>query len=554
MQLALSASFNELVSGSVCDVEEKRKCYNYVIRRTGGVTVMDKLFDYNTEDMVTRLGSVEEKMRECCYRDNTPDLETVSQYAKAYIRTIFTYMQKYFKPDKCTVFMMIKELQCIAGTKGYVCLKRLEGFIGGEGSVFEYVREEEGLQGISYAACLLRYYYIMNEREPYRHQPWREVDSAYKKVVVCVELEKKARIEKTGHAGTESAGKAEREEGAFMKALHSHMDKYYVGQEVLKKKLCSVIAQWKFHGERTTFMMAGPSGCGKNYMIETIRSFPELGMPVISYDCSSITPVGFSGSDANAIFKKVQQLKYKDRKPAWLNMENGKPEIEPSEKCIVYLDEIDKIINFNHDSRGESVNAMVQQQLLSALAGTEIIEGVDTSKVLFILGGAFPRIKDLEKETGTHPIGFRENPECVLEFRETLREQIVAIGGEVEFVGHIEEIFQMSRLTREDLKQILMDENIGVFVKKKKLYQDAGLTLEMDEDMIDAILDLIENEDAGARSVKNVMNQLADNRYFYDMKVEGYSFMRIHKGMLRGEAPVFLSGKKQCRKTTGCFR
>lgn len=56
-----------------------------------------------------------------------------------------------------------------------------------------------------------------------------------------------------------------------------------------------------------------------------------------------------------------------------------------------------------YDSRGESINAMVQQQLLSALAGTETIEGVDASKLLFILGGAFPRIDDLKKENGKNP-------------------------------------------------------------------------------------------------------------------------------------------------------
>lgn len=504
---------------------------------------MDKLFDYNTEDMMKQLGSVEEKMRECCYRDSTLDLETVSKYAKAYIRTIFTYMQKYFKSDMCTVLMIIKELQCIAGIDGYVSLKRMERDIGDEEDVYEYVRKKDGLQGVLYAAHLLRYYYIESEKDLNCNQSLHELEKNYKGVIVLVELEEKIRIEKTRHAETKAAKKKEKvaecEEGAFMKALHKHMDKYYVGQEILKRKLCSVIAQWKYHNWRTTFLLIGPSGCGKNHMIETIRSFPGLEMPVISYDCSSITPTGFSGADVNEIFKKVKRLMYKDRKPAWLNLETDKPENENSEKCIVYLDEIDKIINFNHDSRGESVNAMVQQQLLSALAGTETIEDIDTSKVLFILGGAFPRIKDLEKEIGTNPIGFRDDSECVLEFCETLREQIIAIGGEVEFVGRIEEIFQMSKLSRDDLKQILIDENIGVFAKKKKLYQNAGLTLEMDEDMIDAVLNMVEKENAGARSVINIMNQLADNRYFYDMKVEGYSVMRIHKGMLRGEAPVF---------------
>lgn len=55
-------------------------------------------------------------------------------------------------------------------------------------------------------------------------------------------------------------------------------------------------------------------------------------------------------------------------------------------------------------------------------------------------------------------------------------------------------------------------------------------------------IDLIVKENAGARSVKNIMNQFADNAYFYDMKVGGYSCMKIHKGMLQGEAPIFIKG------------
>lgn len=88
----------------------------------------------------------------------------------------------------------------------------------------------------------------------------------------------------------------------FMSECRSHMDKYYVGQDLLKKKMCSVLAQWKYYDVRTTMLMMGPSGSGKNCMIETIGSFPYLGMPVISYDCSALTPNGFNGADSHQTF------------------------------------------------------------------------------------------------------------------------------------------------------------------------------------------------------------------------------------------------------------
>ena len=63
-----------------------------------------------------------------------------------------------------------------------------------------------------------------------------------------------------------------------------------------------------------------------------------------------------------------------------------------------------------------------------------------------------------------------------------------------------------------------------------------------------AIVDLIEKEDAGARSARNILNQFADSQYFYDMKVGGYNTMKIHKGMLNGEAPIFIRGGADSEK------
>lgn len=140
-------------------------------------------------------------------------------------------------------------------------------------------------------------------------------------------------------------------------------------------------------------------------------------------------------------------------------------------------------------------------------------------------------------------MGFGRNSTVYLvELKDTLRDQIIAIGGEVEFVDRIEEIVELSRLTHEDLRAILMDENIGEFTRKKRIFKEAGIDLEIEEDTVEAIVDLIEKEDAGARSVRNIMNQFADSQYFFDLKMGGYDRMIIHRGMLTGEGPSFGKG------------
>ena len=82
-------------------------------------------------------------------------------------------------------------------------------------------------------------------------------------------------------------------------------------------------------------------------------------MPVISYDCSALTPNGFSGADVSAIFKKVREVTRSGPLFEWMRRDSDRPGSSDG-KCIVYLDEIDKIINRNHDSRGDNINAMVQ--------------------------------------------------------------------------------------------------------------------------------------------------------------------------------------------------
>lgn len=501
---------------------------------------MDRLFTYETSKMLEKLEMIEPEMCEDSYRNENYStegcvLEIQSENAKAYIKEIFCYMKKNWVEEECTVLGMMKELHRIAVTGEYSYLQAYDE-IYYKSDVFERLFKESGYKEVIYACRLLRYYYLVNEKNHHPRKVWKEMEQINKKV--C-ELGPVKKIDKKVKQSDSSEELTETE---FMPAFRSHMDKHYIGQDLLKKKMCSVLDQWKYHDVRTTLLMIGPSGSGKNYMIETIRTFPDLGMPVISFDCSSLTPNGFNGADVSEIFKKVRGVTGKRRAMAWMT------DSAPTEKCVVFLDEIDKILNANHDSHNENVNAMVQQQLLSALAGTETIEGVDTSKILFVLGGAFPRIDDLKKEKKRNPLGFNAPKECFVDVKESVREQIIAIGGETEFVGRIEDIVVLSKPTREDLKAILMDENIGAFTKKKKLYMDSGLDLDIEEDTVEAIVDLIVKEDAGARSVKNIMNQFADNQYFYDMKIGGFSGMKIHKGMLYGEAPIFVRGGDSSEK------
>lgn len=486
-----------------------------IIAKEGGL--VDKLFQDGLDKMQERFQKTEEGVVETDYVNmDEDDLERLSRQAYKYIEKIYRHINSLYVQDQRTVLNMMKELYRIAVTGEYSCYQNMDEW-GYKHEVFEQIDEEDDFSDVIFAARLLRYYYAMYEDFDQPFSAWDEIEALYQRFL-HISFYKAVATEK----GKPDSTCYQKER--FISDLRKHMDTYMIGQDTLKKKLCVLLYLWIFNHERTNFLIVGPSGSGKNHIINTIASFENLGREVVSYDCSSLTPNGFSGDDVKNIFTKLKAACLHDGFPV--------------EGSIVYLDEVDKIINFNHNSTGESVNAMVQQQLLSCLAGTETILNVDTSKILFILGGAFPRIDELEKKE-KRGVGFNISFDKKENFTDNLRHQICEIGGEREFIGRIGEIVKIGKLTRDELKEVLMDETIGVFSHKKRSYEKAGFILEIQDDAIEGILDLVENEDFGARSVGNVMNELADSKYFYDMVMNGYSKMIIHKGMINGEAPVF---------------
>ena len=433
-------------------------------------------------------------------------------------------MKNHFKEEKLTIAVALREFYLIAST-GEVSKYQSGDEIRFVNEEFAELSSSFGLREAKYFAHLLGYYYYVCERDGGEKDGLEEIESEATNILSLPGLYMfKMKIPRNASDNILS-------EEEFMPEFRKYIDTLVIGQDVVKKKLISIIYQWIYQNARTTLLMVGPSGSGKNYIIDSIKSFKGLNRVMISYDCSKLTPAGYHGADIGEIFKKLK-----------LACSSAGMSTDGS---IIYLDEIDKVINYSLTDKGESLNTMVQQQLLSSLAGTETIKDVDTSKILFILGGAFPRIDDLKKKTKRQAIGFSPVEKSVtIDYKETLREQICAIGGEREFVGRIEEIVQMSKLTREDLRAILLDKHIGAFIKKKEIFNCSGMDLEIEENVVESIVDLIEKEGAGARSATNILNELADNQYFYDMKIGGYDKMIIHKGMLYGEAPIFIKKKE----------
>ena len=319
------------------------------------------------------------------------------------------------------------------------------------------------------------------------------------------------------------------------------------GQEEAKKIVAMsvhkfVISEGK---DRNPILLEGPTGSGKTFMFQLLEEMPELkDLCFFNYCASDMTPNGFSGDDISNVFSKYERM-------ARQKMKKGENGLQMP-LGIIFLDEMDKIIGMsNTDSNGEDCNAIVTAQLLTAIAGTQNYGSVDTSKILFIMAGAFEELENSrKKKREEHGIGFAVNASAKEKENSMtgydLREELEEIGVSKQFLGRVPYIVHMDRLSRAQLRQILVDKEHGVFGKKQKWFKRNGKTLTYDEDLVEEILDRMEEHDMGARGAAAMLETLIGTAE-YDMFANGYKNLHLHKGMFFREEPVFDEQKGKSR-------
>lgn len=308
--------------------------------------------------------------------------------------------------------------------------------------------------------------------------------------------------------------------------LKQYLDQYAVGQDEYKKKLSMAVYKYITYGIRDPFLVIGPSGCGKTFMVNLLKDCELLSdFSVLSYDASRLTPNGYNGDSVEDILKLFKNICTKDK--------------NTSKRGIIFLDEIDKILIPNTDSAGENVNAIIQLQIMNALEGRTIV-GLDTSKLLFVLGGAFYQLEEIEKSQKKRQLGFStcESEKTTIVSESKLRDNLIIMGTQIEFLGRISHIIRLNGLDDNQLKAVLLHPQRGVLAKKKKEFESEGLSFEIAPEVIDWIVHEIIRENLGARSVLNVVENLLGN-YEFEMIESGATHMKIHRGVVYGELPYF---------------
>jgi len=341
--------------------------------------------------------------------------------------------------------------------------------------------------------------------------------------------------------------------------IHNDLDKHVISQDHAKKTLSVAIynhykrisTTTKTKLQKSNVLLCGPTGTGKTLMAQTLAEF--LGVPMVVTDATVITESGYAGDDAEVLIHKLFQASNYNQ--------------ERTEHGIIYVDEIDKkakrndYVSLSRDVSGEGV----QQSLLKLMEGTVVPVpnkpqhnpekvDIDTSNILFIVGGAFVGLQDVVvNRLGKAKIGFNDDLDADVEQWEKHLQtrDLVKYGLIPEFVGRLPSVNVLSPLNKNDLVRILTEPVDSIIDQIKELFLLDKIQIEFTITALEQIAAIAIDEELGARGLRKILDQaLLETQYqLPELYEKGVRKIIINEQVIsRNAQPQFIKGENAEQK------